>query len=144
MTWRRLLVVCLSVIVGGFGCSDLKDDVVGPEVTEQESLAYQRDIDPILQQNCVRCHSGGSASGKYDLTTFSNVVANGSDATRNAISGSPSSLLLTILDRGDHGDHIGSAENRDALYKWVVADGMGLRQPAVHPTGGIFDKVARG
>jgi predicted CxxxxCH...CXXCH cytochrome family protein len=135
MTWRRLAAICLSVIVGGSGCSELKDDALGPEVTEQESLTYQRDIQPLLQQNCVSCHSGAQASGKYDLTTMSGVVSRGSDATRNAISGNANSLLITILSRADHAGHIGSADNRDALYKWVVADGMGLRQPEVHPRG---------
>ena len=54
MTWRGLAVICLTVAAGVYGCSDLKDDALGPETTQQEALTYQQDIRPILQQNCVK------------------------------------------------------------------------------------------
>jgi hypothetical protein len=36
---------------------------------------YTLTIQPIIQNNCQSCHSGGAPSGNLDLTTFDNVVA---------------------------------------------------------------------
>lgn len=40
------------------------------------NVSYAK-VEPIVQQNCVSCHSGPSAAGRIDLTTYQSVTNNG-------------------------------------------------------------------
>lgn len=42
-----------------------------------QSISYLKDIQPLVQVNCVGCHSGGSAGGGVDLSSYAGVKAAG-------------------------------------------------------------------
>ena len=49
----------------------------------QSSVAavdFVKDVQPILETNCVSCHSGEKAEGGLDLSTRSTAFASGSDS----------------------------------------------------------------
>ena len=136
MAWRGFFAVCLAAVLGVWGCSDLKDGAVGPvSPGTQQPLVYATDIQPIFQQNCASCHSGGNAKAGYALSSFSGVFGPGSDDVPNAIPGNALSVLITILEAPSHAPLAGSPANVAALRKWVVEDSLGLHQPNVHPDG---------
>src|ERR1700722_1261801 len=43
------------------------------------SVDFVRDIQPILEQSCVKCHSGDRPKGKFALTTRQNALKGGQD-----------------------------------------------------------------
>lgn len=77
---KKLLAIMLFVAAGVFtGCYyDNMDDVhpggglfVPCDTTSQ--MSYQRHIVPIIQNNCIACHSGGSANADIHLDTYQGV-----------------------------------------------------------------------
>jgi hypothetical protein len=80
------------------------------------ALTYVKDIKPILDANCSRCHSGSSPTAGVDLTTYANVM-------RTVTPGSSTSLLVNVTRVGGkmHGyltpDPVGRA---DMIRRWVV------------------------
>ena len=44
-----------------------------------DKLSFNRDIRPILSENCFACHDAKKKSGKYDMTTFEKLMAGGPD-----------------------------------------------------------------
>ena len=79
-------------------------------------ITYGNDIRPILQQNCVQCHSGPDPSGGRDFTTYAGVRG-------VADPGDPNSLIIKRTRPGGsmHGflspDPVGRAET---IRRWVV------------------------
>ena len=135
MSWIRFVVACLVALAGLWGCSNLKEDVVGP-VPSAAPLTFREDIRPILQGNCLPCHSGGRAAGQYDLSSFAGIFGRGSDGVPNVVPGDSGSKLVAVTQPGgNHADRVGSAANASALRKWVVEDSLGMGQPPVHPQG---------
>ena len=135
MSWRAYSGILLSILLVAWGCSDLKKDAIGPSPQPSSALTFQAHIQPIFQQNCVSCHSGGGAEGRYDLSSLSGVFGSGTDATPNVIPGSADSRLLVVIQAGAHAGYVGTPANAAALTKWVVDDRMGMVQPDAHPSG---------
>ena len=121
-------------LLGSVGCSDLKNNAVGPAVIPGQTLTFAQDIRPLLQQNCAACHSGATAKGQYDLSSLAGVVGSGSDNVANAIAGNAQSALLTVLDASSHAQ-VANATIKTALRKWVVEDSLGFKTSLVHPEG---------
>ena len=90
-----------------------------PTTTEPTPLAYNQDMRPLFQSDCVTCHGSGRADGNYRMTTYGQVMA----AVR---AGSPSSLL--VLDTQPGGSMYrywsGSNSTRSAkaaqVRSWIV------------------------
>ncbi len=118
-----------------FSCSELSSD--NPLIFIEERLSYEKDIKPIFANKCISCHSGVSPAGNYDLSSILKIIGNGTDLMPNVIIGSPYSLLLMKLNVGDdaHRERIGSDENLQKLYKWIVDDSLNISEPIVHLAG---------
>ena len=88
-------------------------------------LTYTTDIKPILDANCVSCHSGGTPAGSYDLSTYSGILGNGTDATPNAIAGDESSELIVRIN-GNMNSFLGSGADSkiSIITRWVVSDSL--------------------
>lgn len=108
-------------------CSEREDitpieDPFVPPVFETQ-LAYTSDIKPILDGKCTGCHSGGTPSGSYNLSTYADIQGNGTDGISNAIAGDSNSLLITKLKGAGH---FGGATPADQsmIFQWIVTDSL--------------------
>lgn len=90
-----------------------------------DRVTYEGVIQPLFEQRCVSCHSGGSPAASYDMTTLEGIKGNGSDDTPNAIAGDPQSLLVVKSQPGGSMNryYVGQAE-LDLVVKWVVEDSL--------------------
>src|SRR5438477_12658298 len=79
----RLALVCLIVIgfsspacVQGQRASDTGDPgfPFGPSTIGVQPLAYIPDIKPILDRDCLSCHSSRDARGNYSVATYDAVM----------------------------------------------------------------------
>ncbi len=104
-----------------------------------------RTVKPILEENCVFCHSGEEPDGNYDLSTYVRVTRSaeryngllglGTDPVRNAIAGNPQSLLLTTLRRGDHASYL-TEDEQERLIHWIERDRLArFWISGIHPPG---------
>jgi hypothetical protein len=48
-----------------------------PPVASKTGLTFDKDIRPILEKSCVKCHSGEKPKSKYRMDTLQNVIKGG-------------------------------------------------------------------
>ena len=137
---RGIWIVGLLILLLGYGCSERKDQ--GPVGPVSERSSYEEDIAPLLNEQCVSCHSGEDASGHYDLSTYFDLLDGGSDAEPNAIPGDPYSRLVTRAGEDTH-PYILPEEDMKILWTWVVQDSMALEEPVVHEHGWLDEDSER-
>jgi len=132
---RKLLLFVSLIGLGTLSCSKL--DTTNPLSSVEDKISYEKDIKPIFANRCIQCHSGVVPAGNYDLSSILKIMGNGTDLKPNVIIGSPYSLLLMKIIVGDdnHREWIGSEENTQKLYKWIVEDSLSISEPIVHLAG---------
>ena len=69
--------VCLGACVQGQPASDTGDPgfPFGPSAIGTQTLAYVQDIKPILDKDCLSCHSQRETRGNYSVETYADVMA---------------------------------------------------------------------
>jgi hypothetical protein len=83
------------------------------------TVAYTQDIKPILDADCVRCHSSSNRSGGVDLSSYATVM-------RVVSAGSSSSTLVRMTQSGGamYSYLSGDRASKSALIRsWVVDNG---------------------
>jgi len=48
-----------------------------PPAASKTGLTFDKDIKPILEKSCVKCHSGEKPKSKYRMNTLANVIKGG-------------------------------------------------------------------
>jgi hypothetical protein len=108
---------------------------IEPIVGVPDVLDYPRDIQPILDRHCTRCHNTDRWEGKVDLTgdhtplysnsywtmVFRGLFADGRNLHGNHAPrtiGSSASRLMKLID-GSHYDAIPSPQERDVIRLWI-------------------------
>lgn len=69
------------------GCSAQPDAI-------PDNPSFSNHVLPILTSKCASCHAGSSASGNYDLTSYTGTFSPGSDSIANVIAGQADSSVL--------------------------------------------------
>jgi hypothetical protein len=105
---------------------------------------FAKDIAPILEESCVKCHHAGKSKGKLNIET-KEAALKGGENTKFIVAGKPeeSGLIKTLLLPADHDEAMppeGKAPRPDAakielLKKWITAgaawpDDAKLKVPA--------------
>jgi cytochrome c len=89
----------------------------------RERVSYTRDIQPILQVNCSRCHHDGGAQSGFSVSSLERLRARGRRGP-GIVPGKSSESLLYLTMSGDRNPHM--PPDRDAtpeqlalLKKWI-------------------------
>src|SRR6266850_594203 len=79
MMTKRFTVGCglLAVAVSAWAADKPVDVSKLPPPADKKGLAYEKDIKPILEKSCVKCHSGEKPKSKYRMDTLANVIKGG-------------------------------------------------------------------
>ena len=48
-----------------------------PPASDKKGLTYEKDIKPILEKSCVKCHSGEKPKSKYRMDSLASVIKGG-------------------------------------------------------------------
>jgi len=48
-----------------------------PPASARKGLSFEKDVKPILDKSCVKCHSGDKPKGKYRMDTLASVIKGG-------------------------------------------------------------------
>jgi hypothetical protein len=95
-------------------------DTTRPAVVE---VSFSKEVLPILQQNCMPCHSGGAdAKSKYVLTNYEGVMGTGKDTVANVLPGKPDSCQLGQMLASGRMPPTGRLEAAkfDLIVKWIA------------------------
>src|SRR5437867_1277202 len=58
-----------------------------PPASNKKDLTYEKDIKPILEKSCVKCHSGDKPKSKYRIDGLANVIKGGESGDAAIIAG---------------------------------------------------------
>jgi hypothetical protein len=58
-----------------------------PPAAARTGLTFEKDIKPILEKSCVKCHSGEKPKSKYRMDTLQNVIKGGESGDAAIIPG---------------------------------------------------------
>ena len=64
------------------------------------AVSFSKEVLPILKTSCGKCHSGGSAKGKLDLSTYAGIKKGGSGGPA-FVEGDPDKSPLVTSISGD-------------------------------------------
>src|SRR5437660_1709142 len=65
------------------------------------AVSFSRDVQTVLNQNCISCHRPEKRKGKLDLTSFAAIEAGGKNG-EVIIAGEPKESPLVTMVSGDH------------------------------------------
>jgi hypothetical protein len=123
-TLVSLVIVACTV---AYGCSERRE-IPSEPVPPLERLTYEGDLKPVFDSQCVSCHGPTVQLGDYDMSTYEEILGNGSDDTPNAIAGDEQSLLVVLsLPGGSMNSFYQNATEVEMVRKWVVEDSLAQR-----------------
>lgn len=126
----------------------LSSCISGPEANLSEGERFfVREVKPLLERNCVRCHNGIAFPGKMNLATREAALAGKRGGRHYIQPGSPDdSLLIVAISRpGTHAklmprQEISLTSDQIAVLREWIADGAawphgepGALRPAANP-----------
>jgi hypothetical protein len=93
---KALALFFATLLIAGCGSQPAQTQADGP-------VSFARDIQPMLNQNCMPCHAGsGDSKSPYVVTSYAGVMGNGKDSVPNVLPGNAdSSLLCEMLKTGE-------------------------------------------
>jgi Protein of unknown function (DUF1553)/Protein of unknown function (DUF1549)/Planctomycete cytochrome C len=159
LRYPRLLAIV--VLVAGIVCatggflSPLAQADDAPKFTPEQVAFFEKDVLPLLQQNCFKCHGGeAKIRGDLNLTTRKAILVGGESGTAVDLKKPAESLLLKLVHYKDENRKMppkGKLADKDlaTLEKWVkdglpvTADRMGGEIAKVAPKGGVVTEEAK-
>src|SRR5262245_868605 len=98
------------------------------EKKDDKAPSYVKDVKPILESNCVRCHKGGNAKGGANLTSVESILKGGKKGKTLLAPGKPekSPLVLTMEGKGKQmpprkEKQKPTKDEIDLIRKWIAA-----------------------
>lgn len=72
------MVVGLLAGLAGLQAADKKVDLTKlPPAAAKAGITYARDIQPLVEKSCVKCHSGDRPKAKYRVETLEGLIKGG-------------------------------------------------------------------
>jgi hypothetical protein len=69
------VLLCVCLLLGINSCtSDNAEDLYPPDPCIVEAVNFTEDIEPIISNNCYRCHDAATTLGGVNLEGFTNVL----------------------------------------------------------------------
>jgi hypothetical protein len=97
-----------SLLVGGLAlglasaitisAADAKVDVSKlPPPAKKEGVTFAKDIKPILEKSCLKCHSGDRPKSRYDMSDRKGVIKGGREAKAVVVGKSAESPIVHLV-----------------------------------------------
>jgi uncharacterized membrane protein len=97
-----------------------------PPASTQSGVTYEKDIKPILEKSCVKCHSGEKAKSKLHLDSLEGAIKGGKEGP-DIIPGKSgqSPLVYAVAHVGDEDDFMPPPKNKANIGP-MTAEQVGL------------------
>jgi hypothetical protein len=105
------LITALGISVAAFAAD--VDVSKLPPASDKKGVTYEKDIQPIFEKSCVKCHSGEKPKGKLRLDSLENVLKGGADGKVITAGDSAKSMLVhSISYLGDEDEFMPPPKNK--------------------------------
>ena len=71
-----------------------------PPASDKKGLTYEKDIKPLLEKSCVKCHSGEKPKSKYRMDSLASVIKGGESGDAAIIPGNSAKSPLVAQVSG--------------------------------------------
>jgi len=87
-----------------------------PPPSAQKDVAYVKDIKPMFDHSCIKCHGAEKQKGKLRLDTLPAILKGGQDGKVIEPGNSANSMLVhNIAHIGDEDDYMPPPDNKDKI-----------------------------
>jgi len=78
---KLLLTLAITAAFATAALADLElgDASKLPPAAKKAGVTYDKDIKPILEKSCVKCHGGEKPKGKYSMESLASILKGGSE-----------------------------------------------------------------
>ena len=119
LKWLWVAGCCLAAGLAWFGTSVVAEDVRN----EKARLTFEKDVTPILQTHCLKCHGGEKREAGFDVRRRFSLLSGG-DSGAAIVSGQPKqSLLIEMIDEElmpPEGEPRLAADEIETLRQWIA------------------------
>lgn len=123
------LISIVAVALAGLSQAGSAKDIDAsklPPPSSQTGVTYEKDIKPIFDTSCVKCHSGDKPKGKLHLDSLAGVLKGGGDGVVVEPGKSASSMLIVnVAHLGDEDDWMPPPNNKMKIPA-LTAEKIGL------------------
>ena len=92
-----------------------------------QAVDFKKDIAPILEARCVKCHGAKKQKGEYRLSNASDIVKAGESEEKPVVAGSPDkSYIVKLISMSEDADDVmppkGGTLSKDEIAKikaWI-------------------------
>ncbi len=74
-----LFAVTSAISFAALADGELGDPAKLPPAAKKTGLTYDKDIKPLVEKSCLKCHSGEKPKGKYSMETLASVIKGGKE-----------------------------------------------------------------
>ena len=97
-----------------------------PPASNQKGLTYEKDIKPLLEKSCVKCHSGEKPKSKYRMDSLASVIKGGESGDAAIVPGNSAKSPMVAFTTGLVEDmEMPPTEKRDK-YPALTKEQIGL------------------
>jgi cytochrome c len=89
-----LLGTSVALVVAARADLELGDAAKLPPAAAKTGVTYDKDIKPLFEKSCVKCHGGEKPKGKYNMETLAGVLKPGGDGAAVIPGNSAKSALV--------------------------------------------------
>jgi len=116
---NKLLVLCLGALViplVSFGADKKVDTSKLPPPADAKGVTYDKDIKPIFQKSCIKCHGSEKQKGKLRLDSLDAALKGGEGGKVVLPGDSAGSVLVhNVAHIGDEDDYMPPPDNKDNI-----------------------------
>jgi mono/diheme cytochrome c family protein len=96
MKTKLALLLGFSVALAIAARADLElgDAAKLPPAAAKTGVTYDKDIKPLFEKSCVKCHGGEKPKGKFSMETLASILKGGSDGVSVVPGNSAKSALV--------------------------------------------------
>jgi hypothetical protein len=88
------LTVAASALSVAFADPELGDAAKLPAAAKKAGVTYDKDIKPLVEASCLKCHSGEKPKGKYSMESLAAVIKGGGEGAAVVPGNSAKSALV--------------------------------------------------
>ncbi len=97
-----------------------------PPASDKKGIAYEKDIKPIFEKSCVKCHSGDKPKSKYKIDSLESAIKGGESGDPAIIPGdSAKSPMVAYISELVEDMEMPPTEKRDK-YPALTKEQIGL------------------
>ena len=117
---RLILLSLIMPLAGSVVLAELGDASKLPPAAKQTGVTYDKDVKPLIEKSCLKCHSGDKPKSKYSMESKESLIKGGKSKEAAIVAGdsSKSPLVHYVADLVEDKE-MPPKDKRDKYTPWT-------------------------